>query len=436
MRKITKTLLAWSCVPLALLSPVGLAEDLRVNEPTAWREEKAILAMNPAGQAVIAWSSEQAEGDPSGSLLGRLYGADGAQLGEQIRLNSATDEFERDPSVAMNAAGEFVAVWSRHLGFDGEVVELQRFSAEGEKVGEQLMTSLDEDRWSRHPAVAMDDAGNFVVVWDETPELTNYFILASRFEVETGELQPIVVANSSGPFQRHRSPEVAITASGDLFVVTWNASRPNDPNVNEILARRFDGDGNPLGEPFQVNTSMVGEQLRSVVAIDAAGNFVVVWESESSAGSDTSGRSIQLRRFARDGTPAGPELQVNTYTLNDQWVPDVAMTPTGEFAVVWASNGSPTQGEKANTLQLQRFLADGSFAGEPIEVNTTTGGVPERPELGLSAAGDFVVTWLAFGVFGEDPNYSIVRSRVTGWNQIFGDGFEAGTVDNWSFSQP
>lgn len=229
---------------------------------------------------------------------------------------------------------------------------------------------------------------------------------------------------------------MAITASDDLFVVTWRARRPADPNGYEILARRFDGDGNALDEPFQVNTSVVGEQQDPAVAIDAAGNFVVVWQSDSSAGGDTSGQSIQLRRFARDGTPAGPEVQVNTYTLQDQRVPDVAMAPTGEFVVVWDSYGSPTQGPTADTLQLQRFLADGSFAGVPIEINTTAEVTPMRPKIGMDAAGDFVVTWSTFGPFGTDPNESIVRSRAIGWNQIFGDGFEAGTVGNWSFSQP
>ena len=46
----------------------------------------------------------------------------------------------------------------------------------------------------------------------------------------------------------------------------------------------------------------------------------------------------------------------------------------------------------------------------------------------MDTAGDFVVTWSTFGPFGIDPNDPIVRSRVTGWNQSLGDGFEAGPV--------
>ena len=36
-------------------------------------------------------------------------------------------------------------------------------------------------------------------------------------------------------------------------------------------------------------------------------------------------------------TPAGPELQVNTYTTGSQFGPDVAMDASGNFVVVWQS---------------------------------------------------------------------------------------------------
>lgn len=75
-RKISKALLAWSWVPLALFPITGVAEDLQVNDPTTWGEERPTLAMNPSGKVVIAWASDRAEGEPSGSILERLYGAD------------------------------------------------------------------------------------------------------------------------------------------------------------------------------------------------------------------------------------------------------------------------------------------------------------------------------------------------------------------------
>jgi hypothetical protein len=419
-----------------LAAAVG-AEDLQVNAPTKWSEERPTLAMNAAGELVIVWLSDRAEGDSFGSIQGRLYAADGEQLGDQLRINTETLEDERNPVVALNAAGEFVVAWTRVLGFDGETIEYQRLAADGAKVGEQLMASYDEDAWARHPAVAMDDEGSFVVAWDFTRNFDDYTIQARRFDAKLGQLGDLIrVSHLESPFQDHWGPSVAMTAGGDSFVVAWKGRIPGASGGYEILARRFAGDGTPLGVPFQVNTQTAGEQSEAVVAIDAEGNFAIAWESESSLGSDASGLSIQVRRFASDGTPFGPEVQANTYTLNDQRRPSVAMTPTGEFAVAWLSYGSPTQGERVSSLQLQRFRADGSFAAEPVEVNTTPIAAPNPPRIGLDAAGSFVATWTVVGGLGTDLSTPVVRSRMTGWSQIFGDGFESGTAGNWSLSQP
>ena len=79
----------------------------------------------------------------------------------------------------------------------------------------------------------------------------------------------------------------------------------------------------------------------------------------------------------------------------------------------------------ANVPKYRTSACGCSFAGEPIEITTTAEVIPLRPKIGMDTAGDFVVTWSTFGPFGIDPNDPIVRSRVTDWGQIFGDGFEA-----------
>ena len=45
-----------------------------------------------------------------------------------------------------------------------------------------------------------------------------------------------------------------------------------------IAARRFDASGNPIGSEFVVNTYTTGDQRCGDLAVEADGNFVVVWE--------------------------------------------------------------------------------------------------------------------------------------------------------------
>src|SRR5438132_1700747 len=80
-----------------------------------------------------------------------------------------------------------------------------------------------------------------------------------------------------------------------------------------------------LGSEFQVNTYTSSDQaLPAVAPVGTSGDFVVVWESSGSSGTDTSTASIQGRRFTSDGSAIGSEFQVNTYTTNLQTVPSVA----------------------------------------------------------------------------------------------------------------
>ena len=56
-------------------------------------------------------------------------------------------------------------------------------------------------------------------------------------------------------------------------------------------------DGAPLGEEFQVNSYTTGDQGLASLRAGGAGDFVVAWTSLGSGGDDTSGYSIQARRF-------------------------------------------------------------------------------------------------------------------------------------------
>ncbi|PHM10790.1 cadherin-like domain-containing protein, partial [Nostoc sp. 'Peltigera malacea cyanobiont' DB3992] len=85
---------------------------------------------------------------------------------------------------------------------------------------------------------------------------------------------------------------------------------------------------------FQVNTTTIGNQSNSTVAIDTDGDFVISWQSDSQDGTD-----IYARRYNNLGVAQGGEFKVNTYTTSDQANPTVAMNAGGDFVVSWQSDG-------------------------------------------------------------------------------------------------
>src|SRR5206468_6989803 len=136
-------------------------------------------------------------------------------------------------------------------------------------------------------------------------------------------------------------PAVAMTQAGN-FVVVWQSYPGQDGADAGVFGQRYDGSGNALGGEFQVNTYTTNNQRQPRVAVDSTGNFTVVWNS---LGQDGSGGSIYARRYDSAGSPLGGEFQVNTYTTNGQYAPDVAFDPSGNAIFAWTSyNQDGSQG--------------------------------------------------------------------------------------------
>jgi len=86
------------------------------------------------------------------------------------------------------------------------------------------------------------------------------------------------------------------------------------------------------------------------VAMDSTGNFVVVWESFGSAGTDTGKYNTGVQ---------GPALrQHGDGDPNSQAEPVVAMDSTGNFVVVWLSDGELRVGHRS--IALLNYSADAS----------------------------------------------------------------------------
>jgi len=253
----------------------------------------------------------------------------------------------------------------------------------------QINTNTVGDQGS--PAVAVDATGGSVVVWSD-----EHAVMARRFD-ERGAPAGAEFAVSPKPTVSQFDPVVAAAPSGD-FVVAWfeNGIVPPDGSESGVFARRFDALGVPAGTAFLVNTFTLGTQYAPVIAADAAGNFVIAWQSLEQDG-DSGG--IFAQRYDTNGMPVGGEFQVNTYTDDAQGDNGlaIAMAPDGRFTVSWRSRGQ----DDGNTtvhgggVYAQRYAADGSAAGGEFRVNTTIEGGQGFAGVGaaMDAAGNLVIVW-------------------------------------------
>src|SRR5262249_33059630 len=110
------------------------------------------------------------------------------------------------------------------------------------------------------------------------------------------------------------------------------------------------------------------KQKHPRVTSDPVGAFVVAWESTGSFGGDNFdgsavSYSVQGQLYSPDGSPFGGQFQVNTYGTNAQTWPAVASDPLGrQFVVVWQSNGSAGSDSSFFSVQGQRYVPEPSLA--------------------------------------------------------------------------
>ena len=84
--------------------------------------------------------------------------------------------------------------------------------------------------------------------------------------------------------------------------------------------RRFDAVGQPLAGEFRVNATNEGIQFDPAVAMDAAGDFIIVWSGGAGGRED-----VFAQRYGASGEPLGGNFRVNTATAGAAAFPDVAV---------------------------------------------------------------------------------------------------------------
>lgn len=307
-------------------TPIG--GQFQVNAETLNRQDKAAVGAAADGRFVVVWESRGSSGSDTElmSIQGQRFAADATPQGGQFQVNSYTMGQQLLPAVALAPSGSFVTVW-QSTGSNGDdtsetSIQGQRYNATGTPLGGEFQVNSYTTGEQVLPAIAVAPSGDFLVAW-----------------------------------QSEDSP-------GD------------DTSSSSIQGRRYTALGMPVGDQFQVNAYTTSSQVRPSVSADPTGQFVVTWQSSTSPDNDSSSTSIQGQRIAFDGEFIGDQFQINSYTTSSQSAPAVAADPNGGFAVVWDSATSGGTDSSGRSIQGQRYLptlifTDGFESGDTSRWSTT-----------------------------------------------------------------
>jgi len=313
-------------------TPIG--DEFQINTTTSGNQTEPSVAMNAVGNFVVAWHGPPSEFEKDEDIFSQRFDPNGQPLGDETLVNTFTQGKQRFPTVAMNTDGAFAVVWeSEKPEVETTVVSCQLFDANGLAVGEEFDVNAPAD--CRYPDVAMDPNGNFAIVWMQDNSSNSIIgrLYDANGTAKTESTEPFEVSTTN--FSSLTRPAIAMDANG-YFVVTWDGD-PDRASQDDIHARLFDPNGTPLGDQFIVNTTLTDAQQYPQVAMNNKGEFVIVWETEIEA--HTTERDIFGQRFDSLGQPVSDEFLINTYVEGDQKSPDVALSDNGVFITVWQSNG-------------------------------------------------------------------------------------------------
>lgn len=360
-----------------------------------------VVAVAAGGAGVVVWvdrtpppSPTVVIGSPAGpiapaatnqtrGLLFQRFTAEGERAGP---IGEVSGDTPASYAVAMNDAGGFVVVWESV----GEGLVARRFRPGGAAEGELITFATDVDAVA--PAVAMDSAGNFVAIW--------------QHYIGGGNTVSAAVFNADGSLRRAPfdvpptrtevgGADVASDAAGN-FVVVWEATSP-DAGLQLL---RFDRQGvAQTSEPQPVRTLDAGQGSAPAVAMDDGGDFVVVWEHGAAGG-----RAVAYRRFTGAGAPLNPyeadpivaEQADGAFAM----LADVAMDDAGNFSVSWNQSRQAVGTVSVSDVYLQRYTA----AGAPAQlVELTTRPAPDQAPIAADAAGALLATWRAGNAIIAQP---------------------------------
>lgn len=273
--------------------------------------------------------------------------------------------------VAFDSAGHGFAVWTQLYGEDGAVVLAQYDPAiSAWRVPGMQLSPVGQDVQSPH--VAVDGAGNALVVWvHEVADV--YYLEGLRYSAATATWSAPVAIATVGI--GGAGPDLAMTPAGDALVV-WTAISSATPLAVSVQAARYVAATGQWSAAVTISTPGALAYL-ATVAVTPGGDGVAAWTRSPSVDTEV----VEAARFT-----AASALWSAPVTLSGEatYAEDatVAVDTAGNAVAAW---------QRTNVVEVARSAAATSTWSPTLTVSTSlaTGG----PALVSDAAGNATALW-------------------------------------------
>ncbi|HHD56850.1 MAG TPA: DUF4347 domain-containing protein, partial [Desulfobulbaceae bacterium] len=139
---------------------VAQGSEFQINVEPTQNQQWVSVAMADDGRFAATWTSENQDGTAS-SVYTRRFNADGSPAGSEFRVNSTTSGSQGNSAIAMNDSGAFVIVWQGNGSGDSDGIFGQRYAVDGNTVGGEFRINNTTGGLQENPAVAINSSGAF-----------------------------------------------------------------------------------------------------------------------------------------------------------------------------------------------------------------------------------------------------------------------------------
>ena len=355
-----------------------------------------------------------------------------------------TDEFS--PAVAIDDMGRSVVVWER-----GNEILFVRLEQDGLPSGDGIQT-LSQTGEVSSPEVAVSPTGDAVATWQRFDDDTNDSHAIEAVQIPEGTSFPgapievvsftDVDSDAGDFFQLSEGPRIATAPNGDS-VITWlkfECQCSSSVSSYTFQARRLESDGS-LGTLHDLSPQGPANNTAAPdVAIDDAGNATVSYTNPESPPDP----QARVRRVLANDS-LGPErvltdeatTSISTFDL------DVDVAPTGEATVAWVDCTAPCFDDVG---EYARLAADGTVS---IPATQFTADDPDGLALGVDDSNNAYIFWNTSDVSGTigharrvtsagtaEAVQDFPESETTDWHELTADAGGAVALGAWVIEDP
>jgi len=287
----------------------------------------SISSSTEGGNYLVVWHSQRSSSAAS-DVYARYLDSGGRPQGDPFAISTAEGDQLRPAVAYAPDADVFVVAWQdSRMGNDVDLYARFVSQADGGDptlTEELVVSSAFSDQLI--PSVACEtEESRCLVVWmdDRNNDFFYTDIMGRLVDVASGDAIGDKIDVAVERWYQD-SPAVVYNPVSAEYMVVWN---------DDISCRRVSRDGQPLGGARSEVSLESPFQYKPVVAVDADGKYLVVWEDGRNQ--DSHGTDIYGQRLSPAGIPMGPNFALSTDSHNQYW-PALAFDPdTGDFFAVW-----------------------------------------------------------------------------------------------------